>query len=335
MKTTSSRAYRCFSTLLLVISAAVLLSSCAREETPVVVIGTGGIGGNYQLIGNAIARVTNKNLRSNGFQISDEPSEGSVSNINAVVAGQIQFGIAQADHQYEAVQGIAAWQEPGAQSSLRSVLSLYPEAVTLIAGANAGIETMEDLRGRRVDIGMTGSGTRQNALDALEAADIDWQQDIQAQQVNLEERLAMLMHSELDAFFYTVGHPNTDIKFATYSVRGARFIPLVNINEILENNPFYSETLIPADLYERAYNAEDIETVGVKATLVTSSDVSDEVVYAITKSVFEQLEEIAEYRPVMRNVSQQSMLEGLTAPVHPGAMKYFAELGLELPAPAK
>lgn len=335
MKTASLKRYPGFSTVLLIISAGLFLASCAREVTPVVVIGTGGIGGNYQLIGNAIARVTNKNLDSNGFQINDEPSEGSVSNINAVLAGEIQFGIAQADHQYEAVQGLAAWQEPGAQSSLRSVLSLYPETVTLIAGANAGIETIEDLRGRRVDIGMAGSGTRKNAIDALEAAAIDWQKDIQAQQVSLEERLAMLMHSELDAFFYTVGHPNTDIKFATYSVRGARFIPLINIDEILANNPFYSKTLIPADLYERAYNADDVATVGVKATLVTSADVADEVVYALTKSVFERLEEIAEYRPVMQNVTRQSMLEGLTAPVHPGALKYFAEAGLRLPAAAE
>ncbi len=317
---------------LLALTVTTLLGACAREEAPSAVsVATGAVGGNYQMIGHAIARASNTGGNPTSARVADVISAGSVENINTVMAGTVTFGIAQADHQYQALQGTAEWSERGAQSKLRSVFALYPEAVTLVAGADSGIESVADLRGKRVDIGQPGSGTRQNAIDALAAAGLDWQQDIQALENDPEERLAKLMHSQLDAFFYTVGHPNTDIKFATYSVRGARFIPLTQIDELVAGNPFYAATQIPAELYERAYNAEATPTVGVKATLVTSADVDDQTVYELTRAVFENLEAIAAYRPVMANVTRKSMLEGLTAPIHPGAMRYYKEAGFEIP----
>lgn len=305
------------------------LFGCAPEQAPELSLGTGGIGGNYQTVGHAIARIVNQQQAD--FRLADNTSSGSVDNINAVLAGASDFGIAQADHQYQATKGQAEWQQSGPQTELRAMFSLYPEAVTLIAGGNAEITAMSQLRGRRVDIGLQGSGTRQNAIDALTAAGFDWRSDIDVREEALEERLAMLMHSELDAFFFTVGHPNTDIKFATYSVRGARFVPLDNIDSLLESNPYYSRAIIPADLYARAYNAEDVATVAVKATVVTSASVPDDAVYTITRTVFENLDTIAEYRPVLARVTKESMLEGLTAPIHPGARRYFLEIGLDIP----
>jgi TRAP transporter TAXI family solute receptor len=315
--------------ILSTVAALCFLVGCAPEKTPEFSLNTGGISGNYQTVGHAIARTVNQ--QQTDFRLVDNTSAGSVDNINAVLSGNSNFGIAQADHQYQALKGQAEWQQRGPQTDLRAVFSLYPEAVTLIAGGNAGISTMAQLEGRRVDIGIEGSGTRQNAIDALTAAGFDWQTDIDAHEEALEDRLAMLMHNELDAFFYTVGHPNTDIKFATYSVRGARFVPLENIDSLLANNPYYSRTIIPADLYPRAYNAEDVPTVAVKATLVTSASVPDDAVYAVTRIVFENLEALADYRPVLSRVTRESMLEGLTAPIHPGARRYFVENGLDVP----
>ena len=142
----------------------------------------------------------------------------------------------------------------------------------------------------------------------------------------------MLMHSELDAFFHTVGHPSRDIKFATYSVRGARLIPLANIEKIVSKNLYYSEVLIPMALYPRADNKKDVKTVGVKATLLTSAKVSDEIVYAVTKAVFDDLESLGKYNPVLQTVIKENMLEGLTSPVHPGALRYYKEIGLQVPS---
>ena len=179
-----------------------------------------------------------------------------------------------------------------------------------------------------MDIGLLGSGTRQNAIDALEAAGIDWEEDIEAREEMLDDRLAMLMHGELDAFFYTIGHPSTDIRFATYSVRGARFIPLANIEELVSTNPYYSRAMIPIALYPRADNKQDVATIGVKATFLTSATVPEDIVYAVTKAVFGDLEALGEFDSVLKTLDTDSMLEGLTAPIHPGALRYYDEIGL-------
>ena len=141
----------------------------------------------------------------------------------------------------------------------------------------------------------------------------------------------MLMHSRLDAFFHTVGHPSKNINFATYSVRGARLIPLDNIEKILSAKPYYSRSYIPASLYPLADNKSDIETIGVKAVFLASEKVPEDVVYAITKAVFEDFDSLAEHAPNLKSISKESMLDGLTAPIHPGALKYYKEAGLQVP----
>jgi hypothetical protein len=308
-----------------------VIPSCSQEKSQLLTIGTGGPGGNYSVAGQAIARIVNKNQEAHGFQLQDQYSSGSVSNIDAIVAGDIEFGIAQADSQYQAFNGLAEWKEKGPQKDLRAVFSLYTESVTLVAGRDSGIKAIHDLKGKRVDIGLPGSGTRQNAIDAFDAAGIEWEKDIEAHEEKLDERLNMLIHSKIDAFFHTVGHPSQDIKFATYSVRGARFIPLANIEKILSTNPYYSKSFIPIELYTSADNKKDVETIGVKATFITSSMVSDDIVYAVTKAVFDNLDSLGEYAPVLKNVRTENMLEGLTAPIHPGALRYYQEIGLHVP----
>jgi TRAP transporter TAXI family solute receptor len=308
--------------------AVILVAACSQEHVQVVTIGTGAIGGNYRQAGHAVARVVRENQQAFEFRVRDNPSSGSVANIKAIGAGEIEFGITQADHQYQAINGLAAWQESGPQKDLRAVLSLYPESVTLVAGADAGINSVNDLKGRNIDIGPPGSGTRQNAIDALGAAGLDWETDLTAREENLDERLAMLMHGELDAFFYTIGHPSRDVKYATLSVRGARLIAMANIDTLLATNPYYSRSFISVAHYPRAANTVNVETIGVKATLVTSANVPDEVVYAVTKAVFENLEPLREKGGVLASLNADNMLDGLTAPIHPGALKYFQEVGL-------
>ena len=147
----------------------------------------------------------------------------------------------------------------------------------------------------------------------------------------LDVRLNMFMQSEIDAFFHTVGHPSQDHKFASFSVRGARFIPLVNIEKILSENPYYSKSFISIALYPLADNKQDVETIGVKATFVTSAKVPDDIVYAVTKAVFDNLESLGKYDPILQTVIKENMLDGLTAPIHPGALRYYQEIGLQVP----
>ncbi len=215
-----------------------VIPACSDESSRTLSIGTGVPGGSYYTSGQAIARIVNDQQAAHGFRLQDKYSSGSVSNIDAIEAGEIEFGIAQADRQYQALNGLNEWSEKGPRENLRALFSLYTETVTLVAGRDSGINTIHDLKGKRVDIGLPGSGTRQNAIDALGAAGIDWETDLEIHEGKLDERLNMFIHGDLDAFFYTVGHPSQDIKFATYSVRGARLIPLGNIEKILSANPY-------------------------------------------------------------------------------------------------
>ena len=147
----------------------VLLASCAQEQTPVFTIGTGAHDGAYRSAGHALARIANENIDDDGIEFRYETSTGSIANINAIVAGDLQFGIAQADHLFQAVDGLGAWESEGPQEQLRAVFSLYVETVTLVAGKDTEIRSVEDLAGNVVDVGTSESGTHGNALDALDA----------------------------------------------------------------------------------------------------------------------------------------------------------------------
>jgi TRAP transporter TAXI family solute receptor len=187
------------------------------------------------------------------------------------------------------------------------------------------------LKGKRVDIGNVGSGGHQNAIGALNAAGIDWKTDINVIKIGKHtDAQSMLMRGELDAFFYTVGHPTTAIKFATVGAKKTLFIPIVNIDKLLSKYPYYAKSLIPVSLYPQAANAEDVKTFGVKATFVTSAKVPDNVVYAITKEVFENLGSFKSFHPTLKMLTKKNMVkDGLTAPMHSGALRYYKEVGLK------
>jgi TRAP transporter TAXI family solute receptor len=312
---------------------ALLSVSCSKEETPTFNIGTGGLAGNYHSAGLALRRILANDPATSELRFDERTSSGSVSNINAITQGEIQFGLAQADHHYQAVNGLGEWSESGSQSELRAIFNLYADVVTLVAGADTDIRSIEDLTGKRVDIGAPGSGTRSNAIDGLHAAGIDWETDIEVSQASVDDRLAMFMGGEIDAFFYTVGHPNKEVKFATFSVRGARIIPLSNIDQLIETNSFYSRVIIPPETYIKARNDGAVETIGVYATLLTSAQVSEDVVYALTKAVFESVESSTDFQSEFSALLSGRHSKGLSAPVHPGAARYYREVGIDLSSP--
>ncbi len=314
--------------LLALLLAVLTLSSCG-EKTNFVTIGTGGITGVYYPTGGAIAKMVNQKKDEYGLRCTVEATGGSVFNVNAILAGDLEFGIVQSDRQFQAVKGLAEWKDRGAQESLRAVFSIHPEAVSLVAADDAGIKTIQDLRGKRVNIGNPGSGQRQNAIDALKSAGIDYEKDLRAEHVKASEAPGLLQDDRIDAFFYTVGHPSGAIKEATAGVRKVHFVPVVGVEKLLEEFPYYAKAKIALSNYPSATNEEDVPTFGVKATLMTSASVSDDVVYAITKEVFENLEAFKKLHPAYEHITKESMLEGLSAPIHPGAMKYYEEAGLK------
>ncbi len=294
-----------------------------------VTIGTGGVTGVYYPTGGAISKMVNQKYDEYGIKATVESTAGSVFNVNAILSGDLEFGIVQSDRQFQAYNGTADWEDAGAQEKLRAVFSIHPESVTLLAADDSGIDSFEDIRGKVINIGNPGSGQRGNAIDIMEAYGIDWENDINAESLKASEAAKMLQDGRIDAYFYTVGHPNGSFKEATSGARKAHFVPITEIDGLLAKFPYYAASFIPVSEYPNATNSADVDTFGVKATLCTSADVPDEVVYAITKEVFENLDDFKKLHPAFAVLTAESMLTGLSAPIHDGAMKYFKEVGLK------
>lgn len=302
-----------------------------RVTTTFVAIGTGGITGVYYPTGGAIARIVNQKRDQYGIRVMVESTAGSVFNVNAIMAGDLEFGLIQSDRQYQAINGLAEWEQKGKQKDLRAVFSIHPESVTLVAAVDAGIAKIEDLKGKRVNIGNPGSGQRQNSIDALTAVGIDYNTDLVAESVNAAEAPGLLQEGQIDAFFYTVGHPNGAIKEATAGARKVRFVPVSGpgIDKLIAGSPYYGKATIPVGFYPEVQNDSDVETFGVKATFVTSAVVADEVVYAFAKEVFDNFEQFKKLHLANATLTKANMLEDQAAQIHPGAMKYYKEAGLK------
>ena len=297
-------------------------------KTTYVTIGTGSMTGVYYPTGNAIAKMINEEKKKYGIRASVESTAGSVYNINAVLGGDLTFGIAQSDRQYQASKGLQEWKAQGPQKKLRAVCSFHPEIISLVAAADSGIKTLKDLKGKRVNIGNPGSGQRGNSIDVLAQAGIDVEKDLKVESLTASEAPKMVQDNRIEAFFYTVGHPSGAITEATTGRRKVSFIPITGMEALLKRSPFYAVAQIPVGKYPQAVNDKDVPSIGVKATLVTSSDVADATVYAITKELFENLETFKKLHPAFESLTTENMLEGLSAPLHPGAEKYFREAKL-------
>jgi len=310
---------------------------CTADNAPVhagsryITIGTGGITGVYYLVGGAIARFVNKQGKRYDLRASAESTGGSVYNLNAVLSDTLQFGIVQSDLQFQAWKGIKRWQDKGPQKDLRSVCGFHSETVLLVAAEDAGIRKLEDLRGHPVNIGNPGSGQWGNAVDILTSCVADWKTTIDAREYAADEQAKALLEKQIDAFFYTVGHPNASVKQATSTRRKAGFVPLAGscIDSMIGRCCYYTKEKIPIAYYPTVTNKTVVPTIAVKATLCTSADIPDDVVYAVTKVIFSNLENFRQLHPAFAEFNPENMLQTLSAPIHAGAMKYYKEAGLK------
>jgi TRAP transporter TAXI family solute receptor len=303
----------------------------AKDKTFFVTIGSGDITGVYYPTGLIIAKLINEKREKYGIRAAVESTRGSVFNLNALIAGYLEFGLAQSDKQYQAVMGLSEWTDKGPQKDLCAVFSIHPETVTLVAAVDAGIKTIADLRGKRVNLGNPGSGQLQNSKDALGAAGLNPEKDIIPVKLRVTKAPGLLEDGAIDAFFCTVGHPSQTLKETVAGSRKVRFIPITGpgIEKLIAENRYYTKAVVPVRKnYLVSVNPVDVQTFGVKATLCTSARVPDDVVYAIAKEVFDNLEEVKKLHPAYADLTKEGMLEGLSAPIHPGAMKYFREAGL-------
>ncbi|WP_417501203.1 TAXI family TRAP transporter solute-binding subunit [Marinobacter sp.] len=314
------------------VAAAVTLGAASTavsaQEQRFVTIGTGGVTGVYYPAGGAICRLVNMDRKEHGIRCSVESTGGSVYNLNAIRQDELDLAVAQSDWQYHAYNGTSQFKDDGPNKKLRAVFSLHPEPFTVVASKGSGIKNFEDLAGKRVSVGNPGSGQRATAEVLMD--EMGWTMDkfSLAAELKAAEQSQALCDGNIDAFFYTVGHPSGAIKEATTSCDST----LVNVyndsaKKLIDDNPYYRKAVIPGGMYRGSDN--DVTTFGVAATFVSSTDVPDDVVYEVVKAVFENFDSFKRLHPAFANLKKEEMVsDALSAPLHPGAAKYYKEAGL-------
>lgn len=303
------------------------MSVTAQAQEKFITIGTGGQTGVYYVVGQSICRLVNRGSATHNIKCTAPSTGGSIANINAIRAGDMDMGVAQSDWQYHAFNGTADFKDQGPFEDLRSVFSVHGEPFTVVARADSGAKTFDDLKGKRVNVGNPGSGQRgtmQVVLDALGWSMSDFSL---ASELKSAEQAAALGDNKVDAIVFTAGHPNGSIQEAT-TTTDAVLIPVEGdaIDKLVADNPYYAKAVVPGGMYRGT--DEDVNTFGVKATFVSSAKVPDDVIYEVVKAVFDNFDRFKQLHPAFATLKEEDMITtGNSAPLHPGAVKYYKERG--------
>ena len=299
-------------------------------------IGTGGPTGVYFQVGNAVCKMVAKlqsadHGRKKGtekaYRCSAPSTGGSTYNIGQIMQGELQFGVAQSDWQYHAYNGTRP-DKVKPYDKLRAVFSAHPEPFQIITRKGSKIKDWKSLKGKKVNIGNPGSGQRGTFEVLMEAHGVDTGYFGSTSELTSSEQSGALCDKKIDAFGYTVGVPNAGVAQSTDGC-GASIINLDTdpVKKLVADNPFYAFATIPKGTYKTS--KKDVTTFGVMASVVTSEAVPEDLVYAVVKAVFENLDDFKKQHPAFANLDPKKMIvDGLSAPLHPGAVKYYKEKGL-------
>lgn len=298
----------------------------AVAEETFITIGTGGQTGVYYVVGQSICRLVNRGTGDHNIKCTAPSTGGSIDNINAIKNGDRQMGVAQSDWQFHAYNGTSKF-EGDKYDKLRAVFSVHGEPFTVVARADAGISSFDDLKGKRVNIGNPGSGQRATMDVVLNAKGWTTGDFALASELKAAEQAGALGDNKIDAMIYTVGHPAGAIQEAT-TTTDAKLVSVdgAEIQKLVDENPYYATATIPGGMYKG--NDADVSTFGVKATFVSSTDVPEDVIYQVVKAVFDNFDRFKRLHPAFANLTEEQMIaDGLSAPLHPGAERYYKERG--------
>lgn len=297
-------------------------------EQSFITIGTGGVTGVYYPAGGAICRLVNKGRKTHGIRCSVESTGGSMANLTSIREMDIDLAVVQSDWQYHAYHGTSRFAGVGPDKNLRSLFSIHPEPFTVVARADAGIIDFEDLKGKRVNVGNPGSGQRATLEVLMNALGWDMGVFSEVSELKSAQQSAALCDNEIDAMVFTVGHPSGSIKEATTSCQSV----VVNVagsvvDQLVSDNDYYRTAVIPGGMYRN--NENDVMTFGVGATFVATASLDADIVYQLVKAVFENFESFRKLHPALKVLNKEEMIsDGLSAPLHEGAVRYYKEAGL-------
>jgi TRAP transporter TAXI family solute receptor len=274
-----------------------------------------------------MVRIRNRELETGRFRCAAPPSGGSIDNLERLRDGAVDFAIVQSDWQHHAFEGTSRF-KGNPHNNMRSVLSLHVEPFQIVVGANSGIKTWGDLDGKRVNIGNVGSGHRATFEELVRIHGQTMSRFKAVSELGSSDQAAALCDGRVDAFAFTVGVPNASIAQATDGCDG-HIIPLVTpaVDALIKKAGYYRWTTIPEGTYFTS--TEMIKTLGVVATLVTRAEVDEQIVERVAAAVIENFDRFRRLHPAFANLKKSEMARvGLSAPLHPGARKYFVAANL-------
>lgn len=292
-----------------------------------ITIGTAGVTGVYYPAGGAICRMVNRGRKEHGIRCTVESTGGSISNLESIHKKELELGVVQSDLLYHAYTGTEIFSDAGADKKLRVLFSLHAEPFTVVARKNSKINEFDDLKGKRVYIGAPGSGMRATMEELM--AQKGWSEKTFASIIDIKagDQTRALCEGKIDALVYAGGHPNGAIQQITSSCP-THLVDVSGpvIDKLIASHPFYTRASIPAGMYNG--NPQETKTFGVKAVLVASAELEDDVAYEVVRAVFENLDNFKTLHPVFSGFDAKHMATDTDiAPMHPGALKYFREKG--------
>lgn len=306
-------------------SGAASSAAAAPAEVAKLTLGTGGTTGTYYAVGGVMATVLNDKLTLSNLTVTS--TGASKANIQLVDDGEADLATVQNDVMYYAYNGTDLFAEEGAYTSFGTVACLYAETCQIVVRADAGINTVADLAGKTVSVGDAGSGVEFNARQILAAYGLDIEKDIKKVNASFGDSAESMKDGKIDAAFVTAGAPTT----AVVDLATSKDIKVLEIDDehaaaLIKDYPFYVQYTIPAGTYTGM--DADVKTVAVQATLIASMDVSEDVIYELCKSMFDNLDQLKEGHAKFAELSLEGAVAGASTPFHPGAEKYFKEAGV-------
>lgn len=310
------------STLLLV--TAMMLANCSKNAKKDYILATGGTGGTYYPFGGAIANIWNTKIEN--MNVTAQATGASAENLRLINKGEAEYAIVQNDVMDYAYNGTDLFAGEKL-ANIMTIGTLYPEVVQIAVSKDSGIKSIADFKGKRISVGDAGSGVEFNAKQIMEGYGLTFD-DIKKSNLSFKESAEGIQNGTLDGCFVTAGVPNAALQELAFTA-GLTLVPVDGeaAKKICEKYGYYTQTTIPGGTYKGT--DDDTPALAIKATLAVSSKLDEQTVYEMTKALFENLDELATAHAKGKEVSAKAAVTGVSVPFHPGAKKYFKEIGLE------
>jgi len=308
----------------ILVKSVLFVSILNLNGSDIITLGTGAISGTYYPTGKNICKFVNKYKKNTNIRCSVESTKGSISNINSISNNELDLAIVQSDILYNANNGYKTFKN-NKQEDIKSIMAIYPELFTLVVSKISAIKNIKDIKNKKINIGNPGSGNEVTTLQLLNVLDIKTS-ELKASRLDSSEMPDALSNNKIDGYFYMIGHPASNIKYATSNI-DAKIIPIEGkiVDKLISKNPYFIKSYIKGGLYNG--NPKNINTFGVKAILIANKHTSNYVVYNFVKAIFENFEKFKSLHPTYSNITKESLLKGISAPLHNGAKKYYKEIG--------